>query len=185
MKEVLNLKNRIIDEFGNVFYKPEDILEKIYEGDEKYLNNIYTEESNDIKKFNFMMKRLNIDFNLKTIKNSQDFILNEEKIKELIEDWLIPEKYKNMDIEEWFFSKKLNKEEFDRVKKELNFFKRKNAYFFLKALIYLVDLMKENNIVWGPGRGSAVSSYCLYLIGIHRINPLEYDIPFEEFSRES
>jgi len=46
---------------------------------------------------------------------------------------------------------------------------------------YLVDLMRENNIVWGVGRGSSVSSFVLFLIGIHRINSIYYDLDVEEF----
>ena len=36
---------------------------------------------------------------------------------------------------------------------------------------YLVDTMRNNNIVWGVGRGSSVGSFVLYKIGINRINP--------------
>jgi DNA polymerase III alpha subunit len=51
----------------------------------------------------------------------------------------------------------------------------------LKYLKYLVDIMRDNNIVWGVGRGSSVSSFVLYLIGIHKINSLYYDLSIEEF----
>jgi DNA polymerase III alpha subunit len=46
---------------------------------------------------------------------------------------------------------------------------------------YLVDLMREHNIVWGVGRGSSVSSFVLFLIGIHRINSIYYGLDVEEF----
>jgi DNA polymerase III alpha subunit len=41
--------------------------------------------------------------------------------------------------------------------------------------------MRKNNILWGVGRGSSVASFVLYLIGIHRINSLFYNLPIEEF----
>jgi len=51
----------------------------------------------------------------------------------------------------------------------------------LKYLKYLVDTMRDNNIVWGVGRGSSVASFVLFLMGVHKINSLYYDIPIEEF----
>jgi DNA polymerase III alpha subunit len=41
--------------------------------------------------------------------------------------------------------------------------------------------MRDNNIVWGVGRGSSIASFVLYLIGIHRINSLYYDLSINEF----
>jgi len=53
----------------------------------------------------------------------------------------------------------------------------------LRYMIYLVDFMRENNIVWGVGRGSSVASYVLYLIGVHRINSIQYGLDWHEFLR--
>lgn len=53
----------------------------------------------------------------------------------------------------------------------------------LRYMIYLVDHMRENKIVWGVGRGSSVASYVLYLIGIHKINSIHYDLDWKEFLR--
>jgi DNA polymerase III alpha subunit len=46
---------------------------------------------------------------------------------------------------------------------------------------YVVDTLRENNIVWGVGRGSSVASYVLHLIGVHKIDSIKYNIPIEEF----
>jgi len=48
-------------------------------------------------------------------------------------------------------------------------------------MIYIVDMMRKNNLVWGVGRGSSVASYVLYLIGIHKIDSLKYNLNIEEF----
>jgi DNA polymerase III alpha subunit len=50
--------------------------------------------------------------------------------------------------------------------------------FYLK---YLVDTLRENKVVWGVGRGSSVASYVLYLIGIHKIDSIKYDLDITEF----
>ena len=54
----------------------------------------------------------------------------------------------------------------------------------LSYLKYLVDTMRENNIVWGVGRGSSVASYVLYLIGIHKIDSIKYNLDIHEFLKE-
>ena len=58
-----------------------------------------------------------------------------------------------------------------RVWEELDAFKERDMHNLLRYMIYLVDFMRENNIVWGVGRGPSVASYVLYLIGVHRIDP--------------
>jgi DNA polymerase III alpha subunit len=51
----------------------------------------------------------------------------------------------------------------------------------LKYLKYLVDTMRENKIVWGVGRGSSVASYALYLIGVHKVDSIKYQLDINEF----
>ena len=53
----------------------------------------------------------------------------------------------------------------------------------LRYLKYFVDTMRENNVVWGLGRGSSVASYVLYLIGVHKIDSMYYDLDVGEFLR--
>ncbi|NDG32954.1 hypothetical protein EB118_23165, partial [bacterium] len=43
---------------------------------------------------------------------------------------------------------------------------------------------RKNNIVWGVGRGSCVSSYILYLLNIHKIDSLKYNLDINEFFKE-
>ena len=47
----------------------------------------------------------------------------------------------------------------------------------------MVQVMRDNNIVWGVGRGSSVASYVLYLIGVHKIDSLYYDLDVTDFLR--
>lgn len=95
-------------------------------------------------------------------------------------NWLIPEEYKNMDIEEFLVST-CPKENYDRLILELALYRSHNMMTVLKAMKYIVDTLRKNNIVWGVGRGSSVASYVLFLIGVHKIDPIKYDIPIEEF----
>ena len=73
---------------------------------------------------------------------------------------------------------------FDRVKMELEWFEKTENLKFLTLMIKLIDQFKEENIVWGIGRGSSVASYVLYLLEVHDVNPIKYNISFNEFSKE-
>lgn len=68
-----------------------------------------------------------------------------------------------------------------RVEEELDLFRARNLYPVLQCLIYIIDIMRKNNLVWGVGRGSSVASYVLYLIGVHKINSIKYNLDIREF----
>ena len=51
----------------------------------------------------------------------------------------------------------------------------------LQFLKYLVDTCENHNVVLGVGRGSSVASYCLYLLGVHRIDSIKYELDIKEF----
>jgi DNA polymerase III alpha subunit len=69
------------------------------------------------------------------------------------------------------------------VEEEYQLFEQKGFTKVLKFLVYFIDTLRQHNIVWGVGRGSSVSSFCLFLIGVHKINPLLYNLDHREFLR--
>jgi DNA polymerase III alpha subunit len=97
------------------------------------------------------------------------------------DNWQMPEEYKNIDIAQWVLDKCKTQEELQRVGHELLLFQERNLFPLLAQLKYIVDTWRSNNIVWGVGRGSSVASYVLYLIGVHKINSIYYDLNIEEF----
>ena len=70
------------------------------------------------------------------------------------------------------------------MNEELAEFERREMFDLLRYMIYLVDFMRENNIIWGVGRGSSVASYVLYLIGVHKIDSIKYNLDWREFLRD-
>jgi len=96
-------------------------------------------------------------------------------------NWKIPDEYKDFDIAKYVLDLCQNDEELQRVGEELLMFQERHMFPLLRYLKYLVDIMRQNNIVWGVGRGSSVSSFVLFLIGVHRINSLYYDLSIDEF----
>jgi DNA polymerase III alpha subunit len=97
------------------------------------------------------------------------------------EQWIMPQKYKDFDISKWLLEQCQNEEELQRVAKELLMYQDRNLIVLLQFMKYFVDTMRKHNVVWGVGRGSSVSSYVLFLIGVHKINSLYFDLEIEEF----
>lgn len=95
--------------------------------------------------------------------------------------WMIPAEYMDLDIETHIYSLCNTEAEVYRVEHELSEFKSRDLMIVLKALKYLVDLMETEQILWGVGRGSSVASYCLYLLGVHSVNSIQYNLDFKEF----
>jgi DNA polymerase III subunit alpha len=55
---------------------------------------------------------------------------------------------------------------------------------YSSTFIMLADVMdfcRRENILVGPGRGSAGGSYVCYCVGIHDADSIEWDLPFERF----
>jgi DNA polymerase III alpha subunit len=95
--------------------------------------------------------------------------------------WHLPVDYANMDIAKYVLDKCTSEAELQRAGEELLLFQERDMFILLKYLKYLVDTMRKNNIVWGVGRGSSVASFVLFLLEIHRINSLYYDLSIDEF----
>lgn len=97
--------------------------------------------------------------------------------------WLIPTEYQNLDIAEYLISLCKTTTELERVADELLLYQDQNLFGLLVYLKYLVDVMQENNIVYGVGRGSSCSSYVLYLLKVHQIDSIKYELDVREFLR--
>lgn len=97
--------------------------------------------------------------------------------------WFMPDRYKNMDIAEYVLSLCDSEAALQRVGEELLLYQARNLFDLLRYLKFLVDVMQENNLIWGVGRGSSVASYVLYLLKIHRIDSLHYNLDIAEFLR--
>lgn len=138
----------------------------------------------------------NKDINDIVFENATQFnqFADELDIEELIleanwsQDFNIPQHYKDIDVEEYV--RKLipngvdgtdNAETSQRVDMELTEYKARNLYPVLRVLIYIIETMRRNNLVWGIGRGSSIASYVLFLLGIHKVNSIKYNLDIKEF----
>lgn len=116
---------------------------------------------------------------LTTYQHPTGSVENFDKQKQNI--WYMPEEYRRFDIAKFVLEQCKTEPELQRAGEELLMFQERDMFMLLCYLKYLVDTMRKHNIVWGVGRGSSVSSYVLYLIGVHRINSLHYDLSIDEF----
>jgi DNA polymerase III alpha subunit len=97
--------------------------------------------------------------------------------------WFMPDKYKELDIAELVISRCTTPEQLQRCGEELLLYQERGLFDLLRYLVYVVDIMKDNHVIWGVGRGSSVASYVLYLLGVHRIDSMYYDLDVGEFLR--
>jgi DNA polymerase III alpha subunit len=97
--------------------------------------------------------------------------------------WHMPTEYQQLDIAVHVLGLCSTDAELQRVGEELLLFQERGLFDLLRYLKYLVDVMQENHVIWGVGRGSSVASYVLYLLGVHRINSMYYDLDPHEFLR--
>lgn len=99
------------------------------------------------------------------------------------QNWHMPEEYQQLDIAEHVVSLCDTPEKLQRVGHELLLYQERGLFDLLRYLKYLVDVMRDNCVIWGVGRGSSVASYVLYLLGVHRIDSMYYDLDAAEFLR--
>jgi DNA polymerase III alpha subunit len=172
-----------IDKYGQVSISEQEAFEALYSGKVKTLDSVRV--NGDITQYN-QARLLNAD-RIPELKVPED--LSDISIEFFDEsnqcDWFMPEDANKFPIVEWLYEQCTNETERTRVDKELELFIQHGMFDLLFYLKYLVDTMRENKIVWGVGRGSSVASYVLYLIGVHRINSIKYNLDINEFLKEN
>lgn len=167
----------IRDEYGQTAFTEKEAIDLLYINPECDLSLL---KITDPAKFNSAVEKFFADLPLL----SQYQTLNssiEEFDRSCQINWYMPAEYKSMDITEWILSRCHTQEQLQRCGQELLLYQEKNLFDLLRYLKYFVDTMRANNVTWGVGRGSSVASYVLYLIGIHRIDSMYYDLDIQEF----
>jgi len=164
-----------VDKFGQLILNDNDLLEILYKNPKKRFQKVLSENSivfPDILELEYIpdIKQYH-ELNISVI----DFDIQNQN------NYFMPDEYKNIDIAKYVLDLCVTDVELQRVGTELLLYQERNMFNILKYLKYLVDTLKNNNIVFGVGRGSSVSSYVLYLLGVHKINSLYYDLDITEF----
>ena len=69
----------------------------------------------------------------------------------------------------------------ERLQEELKVISDKNFASYFLVVGDMVNWAKENEILVGPGRGSAAGSLVCYLMGITEVDPIKFDLLFFRF----
>lgn len=182
MNNATKLNGRILWYDGDSSFEPEALYDYVLSGNTLDSSIFITELSKDIRQFNSL--------------NPKDQLGKKTEFGEYDTAWIVPDKYKTIDVKKYILSKLLNElessddfsqedidERMERVDEELALYKEYDLVDILTVVIYIVEEFERNNVVWGTGRGSSCCSYCLYLIGLHDVDSIKYGLELSEFFR--
>jgi len=205
--ESRSLYKNLDNMFSNIYvsYKNEDEKNKINLQNKLYMNPILALSLEDTKYLSFLEaikennivnlemtdNYLNLDIN---ILSENNYKINEmcdikiESNNDLMPKFETPNndsynflKEKCKEGLKNIFGDKVNIKYIERLKYEIEVINEMkfNDYFLIVS--DYVNFAKNNNILVGPGRGSAVGSLVAYVLGITEIDPIKYDLLFERF----
>lgn len=173
------LLDRLLWIDGDSSFDVKQLGKKFLTGEIKHTSDLYVNELTEEVKAFIQLTGKSLD-----IKRS---------VRELNTDWNIPEEYQAVSLNKVIFDKFAEKIRLDgipesdmetyieRIVTEFEMFKTRNMLDVLKTVIYIVDTFEKNNIVWGTGRGSSCASYILYILGLHEVDSVKYELDIREF----
>ena len=166
-----------LDQFSNPVFNEQDIFEALYKG-QALSPEMIVEPSPETWN---LEKQLGFSF---LPPYSKDFNIELGQYDSALQsDWFMPDEYKQLDIENWVLCQAPDVLSYNRVVEELAEYKQRNMLDLLRWLKYFVDTCEKEGVVWGIGRGSSVASYVLFLIGVHSVDSIKYNLDWQEFLR--
>lgn len=170
------------NKFGEIIYNEDDICDLIMSGqDVVNIANLTVDTNLDIQGITALVEDPGSMLTW-TLPNDNNISVPEFDLVRQA-NWFMPDQYKQLDIAEYVLGLCETQEQLQRCGEELLLFQERNLFDLLKYLKYLVDVMRDNQVIWGVGRGSSVASYVLYKLGVHRIDSMYYDLDPSEFLR--
>jgi len=167
-----------MNQFNEIVVDENDLVEGMLEG--KRARYVITKDTEKIDSYNHFCTLFKFE---DTIDYETPAETNDKYSYKDANNWWMPEEYQTLDIEQYLLNLITTPQQRERVYAELEEFKNREMLPMLQFLVYMVTELKHNNILWGVGRGSSVSSYILYLIGVHKIDSIKYNLDYKEFLR--
>jgi DNA polymerase III alpha subunit len=169
------------DHLGQMIFSEDDCVNMLMRGQSMPINGMLVDATVDLETAALILDRVPtfVQYNEMAMQamTVEDFDLENQ------DRWLMPDHYKNLDIAEYVLSLCDSEAALQRVGEELLLYQARDLFDLLRYLKFLVDIMEQNNLIWGVGRGSSVASYVLYLLKVHRIDSLHYNLDIAEFLR--
>jgi len=141
-----------INDHGDVIFTEQEAIDLLYTDPKFNISKLFFE---DTEKYNSSLKELGIDLPIINTVSKRESL--EEFDHKNINNWHMPDKYYQIDVLEWLLDKCQNNDEKTRVQMEYKLFEQKDFIKVLQFLMYFVDTLRANNLVWGVGRGSSVA----------------------------
>ena len=165
------------DQYGQTYTTSNELCDLLYKNPTLDISLFQVEDSLE---YNRSVAELYAELDLLDSYHNIDMPV-EEFDRVLQRNWHMPKEYKDLDIAAYVLGLCKEEHELQRVGEELILYQERDLFDLLRYLKYLIDTLRKNNIVWGVGRGSSVASYVLFLIGVHKIDALYYQLDIEEF----
>ena len=165
------------DQYGQAYTTSNDLCDLLYKNPKLDISLFQVEDSLE---YNRSVAELHAELDL--LDSYHNISQTVEEFDNILQkNWRMPQEYKDLDIAEYVLSLCKEEHELQRVGQELLLYQERNLFDLLRYLKYLVDTLRKNNVVWGVGRGSSVASYVLFLLGVHKIDSLYYNLDVGEF----
>lgn len=167
-----------LDKFANPIFNEADVFDVLYSGHQTALSDIVVDDNYELSKLAEIA-----EINFATIDESMYDMSIEDFDSKAQDLWFMPEAYYSFDVHQYCISKCKSPDEETRVLEELAEFEKRKMIRVLQWLKFFVDTCLQEQIIWGVGRGSSVSSFVLYLLNVHRIDSIKYNLDWREFLR--
>jgi len=165
------------DQYGQTYTTSNELCDLLYKNPKLDISLFQVEDSIE---YNRSVAELHAELDLlDSYHNISQTV--EEFDRVLQRNWRMPKEYKDLDIAAYVLGLCKEEHELQRVGEELILYQERNLFDLLRYLKYLVDTLRKNSVVWGVGRGSSVASYVLFLIGVHKIDAIYYNLNIDEF----
>jgi len=167
------------NDYGDCIYTEDEAIDLIYSNPQIDISKLFFTE---VTQYLEALKDLGVNLPKINIAPKRNISVKEFD-EQNINNWYMPKEYHDLNVKKFLLDKCQTQIEKDRVETEYELFERKKFIKVLQFLIYFINTLRKHNKVWGVGRGSSVASFCLFLIGVHKINPIQYNIDYKEFLR--
>ncbi len=173
----MDLQERFLADDGTIICTYDLLIDLARDG--KEFHNCYVIDDPRVLKYNSISKKpLNVFVD--------DGIVTGPKLETF--KWNTPKPFDSIDLLDYCSKSLANKRLIDdqyllRVLEELKEIEIRGMTDLVRHLAWMVSDWKKRKIVWGVGRGSSCASLILFLIDLHKVDPVKFDIPMTEFFR--
>ena len=167
-----------INKYGQAILSSDNLRNLLLQG--KSISHLNVNKDDEIELFQKHQSEL-LSETITFLNAPEELLSFDEFHEQCAEEWVFPAIYQQINVKTWLLDKCKTQQEVERVNEEYKLFEERDLIMLLRLFIFLVSYMRENKLIWGVGRGSAVSSFCLYLIGIHRVDSLKYNLNIKDF----